>query len=344
MRFSFPKYLSFSHSIHLIQTQTQITLEINTAKLSKMATSDKRDLAPNNPFTNNSYSNNNNNNNPSATGPTGSSTSSDPVVSTYGNTHSSTRRANPIHPSDPQSTAHPAYGNASFSSPYETAGGNTAQGDGAGGQRGAGVGVSGPGLGQGGHGGLGREYQQNIDGAYGHATGANPPAGYGTGAGGREAGPYDTAGGNAAQAGSGQTSTHMGGSGQATVPSSTGPAPATAGTGTGTGPAAANTYTGSASESRSSTTGSKAEDVAQGVKGLFAAVHGAGESIRGEFNAGVDRSFNEVLEPHPIPFPSLRPLSAYAEEGDGEFPASVYMPSSPVSQHSQGRRRAEKGR
>jgi len=32
----------------------------------------------------------------------------------------------------------------------------------------------------------------------------------------------------------------------------------------------------------------------KGIGGVFAAVHGAGEKIRGEFNAGVDRAFDEV--------------------------------------------------
>jgi hypothetical protein len=72
-------------------------------------------------------------------------------------------------------------------------------------------------------------------------------------------------------------------------------------------------------------TGSKVKEMAHGVKGLFAAVHGAGENVRGSFNAGVDRTFNEVLNPHPIPFPSLRPLGEFAE--DGEFPAEVFTPT-----------------
>ena len=42
---------------------------------------------------------------------------------------------------------------------------------------------------------------------------------------------------------------------------------------------------------------------------MLAAAHGAGEKIRGEFNSGVDRTFNEVCAPIEPPngpgFPSL---------------------------------------
>lgn len=41
-------------------------------------------------------------------------------------------------------------------------------------------------------------------------------------------------------------------------------------------------------------TSSKLKESASGVKGLAAAVHGAGEMIRGNINAGVDRAFNDV--------------------------------------------------
>jgi len=40
-------------------------------------------------------------------------------------------------------------------------------------------------------------------------------------------------------------------------------------------------------------TSSKLKESASGVKGLAAAVHGAGEMIRGNINAGVDRAFND---------------------------------------------------
>lgn len=144
-------------------------------------------------------------------------------------------------------------------------------------------------------------------------------------------GPYDTAGGNAAQAGEGG-STHMGDQTfeSTTQPTSTNSTTeAVPDTGyraqpyTSGNTAAAGTSTGT---SDGKSTGSKVKEMAHGVKGLFAAVHGAGESVRGSFNAGVDRTFHEVLDPHPIPFPSLRPLGEFAQDGEGEFPSSVYTP------------------
>lgn len=50
-------------------------------------------------------------------------------------------------------------------------------------------------------------------------------------------------------------------------------------------------------------TSSKIKESASGVKGLAAAVHGAGETIRGNVNATVDRAFNDVGLP--ITFPTL---------------------------------------
>jgi hypothetical protein len=41
-------------------------------------------------------------------------------------------------------------------------------------------------------------------------------------------------------------------------------------------------------------TSAKVKESASGVKGLAAAVHGAGETIRGNLNASVDRAFNDV--------------------------------------------------
>jgi hypothetical protein len=41
-------------------------------------------------------------------------------------------------------------------------------------------------------------------------------------------------------------------------------------------------------------TGEKIKEAGEHVKGWFAAVHGMGEKIRGEFGAGVDRMANEV--------------------------------------------------
>ena len=153
---------------------------------------------------------------------------------------------------------------------------------------------------------LGKEYHHSVDATYGHATGANPPAGYGSAE--RSAGPYDTAGGNSSQTGGGGRSTHMG---------------------SGTSSTAA-----PVDSDRSA--GSKVKEMAEGVKGLFAAAHGAGETVRGTFNAGVDKRFNEVLNPFPIPFPSLRPLEEFAEDSEGEFPSYVYMVEK--GRHSRRRR------
>ena len=262
-----------------------------------------------NPPTNESSSTN-----PSASGPTGSTTSSDPVTSSYGNTHSSTNLANPIHPSDPQSTAHPAFGNSSFSSPYETGGGNTGQGDG-----------EGPGVGQNGGvgttGGLSQDYHKSVDAAYGHATGPTPPEGWSGGNSERQAGPYDTGGGNSTQTGPGEADTRMGASaasyGTPNTTSNTHPSTAaTSGT--------SSEYT-PTEDNRS--TGSKIKEIAHGIKGAFAAAHGAGETARGTFNSGVDRTFKEV---NSSPFPSLRPLEQWAGEEEGEFPASVYEVSPPL--------------
>jgi len=43
----------------------------------------------------------------------------------------------------------------------------------------------------------------------------------------------------------------------------------------------------------SHTTGGGVKEGAQGVKGVLAGIHGIGEKVRGEFNAGVDEAFNE---------------------------------------------------
>lgn len=54
------------------------------------------------------------------------------------------------------------------------------------------------------------------------------------------------------------------------------------------------------------TTSEKVKESASGVKGLVAAVHGVGETLRGEFNAGVDglvgdvSSFPSPFLPHPF--------------------------------------------
>jgi len=58
-----------------------------------------------------------------------------------------------------------------------------------------------------------------------------------------------------------------------------------------TGTSHTNTNTTQTSGGRGTNQGVK--QAASSVGGVFAAVHGAGEKIRGEFNAGVDRTFNE---------------------------------------------------
>jgi len=152
------------------------------------------------------------------------------TMGSYGNTHSSTSRVNPIHPSSAQSTANPAYGRAhTHSSPYETAGANPGQG-------GSSAADSGT---------LGSNYHDALDATYGHATG--PATGPSDTTSGRGAtGPYETAGANPGQA-----------------------------------------------VSSSQTSGGKSTQGGGGLKGVVAAVHGAGESIRGQLNAGVDKAFNE---------------------------------------------------
>ena len=138
-------------------------------------------------------------NNPSATGPSGSANSNDPVTATYGNTHSTTGRTNPIHPSDPQSTAHPAYGSSGKGN-YEVGGANPGQGQVEGMHDGS--------QGTGGHGGLPREYYENVDAVYGEATGREfkgPRPGVDSSK--VRPMPYDSAGGNPGQQGNGQTTT-----------------------------------------------------------------------------------------------------------------------------------------
>jgi len=141
---------------------------------------------------------------------------------------------------------------------------------------------------------MGEDYHANVDAAYGHATRASPPEGYkplGENEGKR--GPYDTAGGNAAQAGEGGGSTHAGG--QTFEPTTA--REAVPDTGYRAQPyTSGNMRAGGNSTGTEQTrsTGSKVKEMAHGVKGLFAAVHGAGEKARGDFNAGVDRTFNET--------------------------------------------------
>jgi hypothetical protein len=180
----------------------------------------------------------------------------------YGNTHGTTTRSNPLHPNDPQRTAHPAYGkHAQYQeSEYETGGGNLGQGvDGTNGATGG--------------------YQEHVSAAPGHSTGGpthhNPNAN-------TQSSAYETACGTPGQS---STQTNYG---------------------TTTGAAAGTT------DKRS--TAAKVKESASGVKGMIAAVHGAGEKIRGEFNSGVDRAFNEVCDDPPSSiFPSFKTVVRFAE-------------------------------
>jgi len=66
------------------------------------------------------------------------------------------------------------------------------------------------------------------------------------------------------------------------------------------------------------------KESASGAKGLVAAIHGAGEAIRGNFNAGVDRAFNEVcIPPEPL-FPHLGALKDF--ECDEDKVGRVWLP------------------
>jgi hypothetical protein len=66
------------------------------------------------------------------------------------------------------------------------------------------------------------------------------------------------------------------------------------------------------------TTGAKIKESASGVKGLVAAVHGAGEALRGNFNKEVDRAFGDVCAPSFPRFPHLGVLGEFSLEG-GRF-------------------------
>jgi len=82
------------------------------------------------------------------------------------------------------------------------------------------------------------------------------------------------------------------------------------------------TTTGTTTNTRSK--GDILKESASGAKGLVAAIHGAGEAIRGNFNAGVDRAFNEVcIPPEPL-FPHLGALKDF--ECDEDKVGRVWLP------------------
>jgi len=84
----------------------------------------------------------------------------------------------------------------------------------------------------------------------------------------------------------------------------------TTGTGHGAGGATTSTGYGNGNAVDNRTTSAKVKESASGVKGLAAAVHGVGETLRGEFNAGVDGLVGDVCSLSFInPFPS--PSSLY---------------------------------
>ena len=86
-------------------------------------------------------------------------------------------------------------------------------------------------------------------------------------------------------------------------------------------------------------TGEKAKEMASGAKGLVAAVHGVGEKIRGGFNAGVDRAFNDVCEPNGESFPHLGVLEEWKCDEDGE--GKVWREQSEEMQNADGQRSRE---
>ena len=79
--------------------------------------------------------------------------------------------------------------------------------------------------------------------------------------------------------------------------------------------------------------GERAKETASGVKGLVAAVHGVGEKVRGGFNAGVDRAFNDVCEPPAELFPHLGVLDEWRcdEDGEGKVWRESQNPTAPPS-------------
>lgn len=81
-----------------------------------------------------------------------------------------------------------------------------------------------------------------------------------------------------------------------------------------------------------------AEGGLEKAKGVFAAIHGAGESIRGNFNAGVDRAFQDVCEPPEPSFPRLGALRDFEceEERVGDVwldPVTPPIPSTTPATH-----------
>ncbi|PCH07224.1 Hypothetical protein PENO1_013720 [Penicillium occitanis (nom. inval.)] len=119
----------------------------------------------------------------------------------------------------------------------------------------------------------------------------------------REQGSYNPA------TGTGYTPTHREQQQAATQPATVPTAATTAGTRT--------TDTGTGADAGASASGSKG--AAGGIKGVVAGIHGAGESIRGTFNAAVDRAFNEPE--------GVAKNEAIGREGEYEARSGQFAPS-----------------
>lgn len=72
------------------------------------------------------------------------------------------------------------------------------------------------------------------------------------------------------------------------------------------------------SSTNTSSTGASAKDAGTAVKNVFAGIHGAGEKLRGEFNAGVDRAFDSVRCVFSIFLSRFRSHSAVLQRGGVE--------------------------
>lgn len=77
------------------------------------------------------------------------------------------------------------------------------------------------------------------------------------------------------------------------------------------------TDTGTTTDASAGASGSKG--VGGGIKGVVAGIHGAGESIRGTFNAAVDRAFNEPE--------GVAKNEAIGREGEYEARSGQFAPS-----------------
>jgi len=103
----------------------------------------------------------------------------------------------------------------------------------------------------------------------------------------------------------------------------------TTNTGTGNvGTAGAHT---TAQSTAPSHTEQKVNTAASGVGGVFAGLHGAGEKIRGEFNAGVDRAFNEPE--------GVVKNEGVARQGEGEIESGRFSGSTREREVGSGERR-----